>query len=101
MQMPWINFYKVTSNIGIFKVARSSSADVMVNIEVDGGQQNFHPGQALFDLKRTFFACKKGYLTLRIPNAPVKHHMEETADFITADYLQQFLHHDVRLCIVA
>jgi very-short-patch-repair endonuclease len=57
--------------------------EAKVNIEVDGVQHNFHSGQALADLKRTFFAFKKGYLTLRIPNSLVRYHLEETADYIT------------------
>jgi very-short-patch-repair endonuclease len=57
--------------------------EARVNIEVDGMQHNFNPQQALADLKRTFFAFKKGYLTLRIPNSLVRCHLEQTADFIT------------------
>jgi very-short-patch-repair endonuclease len=57
--------------------------DAKVNIEVDGGQHNYSASQALSDLKRTLFAFKKGYLTLRIPNSLVKHDLEKTADLIT------------------
>lgn len=57
--------------------------DAKVNIEVDGMQHNYSQKQALADLKRTYFAFKKGYLTLRIPNSLVKNHIEETADLIT------------------
>lgn len=57
--------------------------EARVNIEVDGMQHNFNSSQALADLKRTFFAFKKGYLTLRIPNSLVRSHLEQTADFIT------------------
>lgn len=57
--------------------------EARVNIEVDGMQHNFNPNQALSDLKRTFFAFKKGYLTLRIPNSLVRSHLDQTADFIT------------------
>jgi len=46
-------------------------------------QHNFNPNQALADLKRTFFAFRKGYLTLRIPNSLVRSHLDQTADFIT------------------
>jgi very-short-patch-repair endonuclease len=54
-----------------------------VNIEVDGGHHNLDHNQALIDLKRTYHAFKKGYLTLRIPNSIVENHLEETADVIT------------------
>ena len=57
--------------------------EAKVNIEVDGLQHNFDSKQALADLKRTFFAFKKGYLTLRIPNTLIRFHIEETTDFIT------------------
>jgi hypothetical protein len=59
-----------------------------VNIEVDGQHHNFNPSQALSDLKRTYYAFKKGYLTLRIPNSLVRNHLEETADMIT-DFLNE------------
>ena len=59
-----------------------------VNIEVDGIQHNFDSLQALSDLKRTYYSFQKGYLTLRIPNSLVRHHLEETADTIT-DFLME------------
>lgn len=57
-----------------------------LNIEVDGQHHNFHPEQAMSDLKRSFYAFQEGYLTLRIPNSLVKYHLEDTADYIT-DFL--------------
>ena len=62
--------------------------EAMVNIEVDGGHHNSDPKQALADLKRTYFAFKKGYLTLRIPNALIRSNLEEAADYIT-EFLQE------------
>ncbi len=53
-----------------------------VNIEVDGSHHNFKSKQALSDLKRTIHSFKKGYVTLRIPNALVKENLDETADYI-------------------
>jgi very-short-patch-repair endonuclease len=64
--------------------------DAMVNIEVDGGHHNFDAGQALRDLKRTYHAFRKGYLTLRIPNSLIKANLEQTADYIT-DFLNESL----------
>lgn len=60
--------------------------DAKVNIEVDGVHHNKDSKQALADLKRTFYAFKKGFLTLRIPNSLVKNELEETANYIT-DFL--------------
>lgn len=57
--------------------------EAKVNIEVDGSQHAFSTRQALSDLKRTYYAFKKGYLTLRIPNTLVRHNIDETADYIT------------------
>jgi very-short-patch-repair endonuclease len=56
--------------------------EAKINIEVDGAHHNFKPKQALADLKRTFHSFKKGYITLRIPNALVKNHLKETTDYI-------------------
>jgi very-short-patch-repair endonuclease len=53
-----------------------------VNIEVDGLQHGFDHKQALSDLKRTYYTYQKGYVTLRIPNKLVEHHLDETADII-------------------
>jgi len=50
--------------------------EARVNIEVDGMQHNFNPAQALADPKRTFFAFRKGYPTLRIPNSLVRSHLD-------------------------
>ncbi|MGC4034780.1 MAG: DUF559 domain-containing protein [Chitinophagaceae bacterium] len=60
--------------------------DAKVNIEVDGGQHNSNPNQALSDLKRTLYSFKKGYLTLRIPNTLIQNHLDKAADYIT-DFL--------------
>ncbi len=57
--------------------------DAKVNIEVDGPQHNLNPKQAFSDLQRTFFAFKKGFFTLRIPNSLVRDNLQETADYIT------------------
>ena len=64
--------------------------EAMVNIEVDGIHHNADPRTALQDLKRTFHAFRKGYLTLRIPNSLVKFSLDETAQFIT-DFLNESL----------
>lgn len=53
-----------------------------INIEVDGGHHVFESRQALADLKRTYHSFKKGYFTLRIPNALVANHLYETATYI-------------------
>lgn len=66
-----------------FKTIDIAVVEAKVNIEVDGGQHSFNPKQALSDLRRTYYSFKKGYLTLRIPNSLVKHHLEETAELIT------------------
>jgi len=34
------------------------------------------------DLKRTYYSFKKGYVTFRIPNALIAHHLQETARYI-------------------
>ncbi|AMR30668.1 hypothetical protein A0256_04115 [Mucilaginibacter sp. PAMC 26640] len=57
--------------------------EAKVHIEVDGGHHNYSHRQALADLKRTYHAFKKGYVTLRIPNSLVHQCPEETADTIT------------------
>jgi hypothetical protein len=57
--------------------------DAKVNIEVDGPHHNSNPKQALADLQRTYYAFKKGYLTLRIPNSLVRENLDQTADYIT------------------
>ena len=54
-----------------------------VNIEVDGMHHSYNGKQALTDLKRTLHSFKKGYSTLRIPNALAEYDMEQTADIIT------------------
>ena len=61
-----------------------------VNIEVDGAKHTFSEKQALSDLKRTYYSFKKGYVTLRIPNALVKNKrtLEETANYIN-DFLKE------------
>lgn len=62
--------------------------EAKVHIEVDGAHHNFDKGQALADLKRTFYSFKKGYLTLRIPNSLI---CNETTARETAKYLADFL----------
>ena len=57
-----------------------------INIEVDGGHHNYSHRQALADLKRTYHSFQKGYFTLRIPNALIHNHLEDTADHL-ADML--------------
>ncbi|SJZ32107.1 DUF559 domain-containing protein [Sediminibacterium ginsengisoli] len=57
-----------------------------VNIEVDGMHHSYNGKQAMSDLKRTLHSFKKGYSTLRIPNALTEYDLEQTADLIT-DYL--------------
>lgn len=66
-----------------FKTIDISIVEAKMNIEVDGPQHNYNPRQALADLKRTFYSFKKGYYTLRIPNALVAYNLEETVDYIT------------------
>jgi len=61
---------------------------VKVNLEVDGRHHTFNARQALSDLQRTYHSFRKGYLTLRIPNALVRYHLEEAADFIV-DFLME------------
>ena len=59
-----------------------------VNIEVDGGQHNRDPQQALSDLKRTYHSFRKGYFTIRIPNPLVDNYLEETVKYIV-DILEE------------
>lgn len=56
--------------------------EAKVNIEVDGGHHNFSKRQAFSDLKRTYYSFKKGYFTLRIPNALLTDDIEDAVDFI-------------------
>lgn len=65
-----------------FKHIDIAITSAKVNIEVDGGHHNYSGRQALADLKRTYYSFLKGYLTLRIPNALIKYHLDETADHI-------------------
>ena len=67
-----------------FKTIDIAVVDAKVNIEVDGTHHNSSPTQALSDLKRTYYAFKRGYLTLRIPNSLVRNNLGETADYITS-----------------
>jgi hypothetical protein len=69
-----------------YKTIDIAVVDAKVNIEVDGAHHNFNPKQALSDLQRTYYAFKRGYLTLRIPNSLVRNNLSETADYIT-DFL--------------
>jgi hypothetical protein len=54
-----------------------------VNLEVDGGQNNFNADQAMRNLLGTLLAFKNGFLTLRIPNSLVKYNLQHTADMIS------------------
>ena len=65
-----------------FKTIDIAVPQAKINIEVDGLQHNTDRQQALTDLKRTFHSFKKGYYTLRIPNTLVRHHLDETAQYI-------------------
>lgn len=65
-----------------FKTVDIVIEDAKVNIEVDGRQHSTRPSQALTDLKRTYFSLKKGYLTLRIPNALINSNLDEAAEYI-------------------
>ena len=56
--------------------------EAKVHIEVDGGHHNFDANQALRDLKRTYYSFKKGYFTLRIPNALIKFDLDETVNYV-------------------
>jgi len=40
-----------------------------LHIEVDGSQHQSNPDQIRRDMLRTYYANKKGYLTIRVPNA--------------------------------
>ncbi len=63
--------------------------DAMVNIELESGPNNLNSKQeALAEMKRTYFAFKKGYLTLKIPNSLVESNVDETAQFIF-DFLNE------------
>ena len=62
--------------------------EAKVNIEVDGGHHFSSPKQALADLKRTYYAFLKGYLTLRVPNTLIHANLDEAADYIT-DFLSE------------
>jgi very-short-patch-repair endonuclease len=63
------------------------TSDAIVNIEIDGHSQKHSTKQALTDLKRSYHAFKRGYLTLRIPLSVLKSNLEETAQYIT-DFLK-------------
>ena len=66
-----------------YKTIDIAVVDAKVNIEVDGPDRNYKYEQALSDLQRSLHAFRKGYLTLRIPNALVNENLEETANSIT------------------
>ena len=70
-----------------YKTIDIAVVDAKVNIEVDGPHHNYKYKQALSDLQRTLHSFRKGYLTLRIPNALVNENLEETANSIT-DFLK-------------
>ncbi|MBI1225476.1 MAG: hypothetical protein GC192_09600 [Bacteroidetes bacterium] len=65
-----------------FKHIDIAIPEVRVNLEIDGGHHVFNSHQALADLKRTFHSFRRGFLTLRIPNALVREHLDEAADYI-------------------
>ena len=65
-----------------FKSIDIAITGAKVNIEVDGPQHSYNHQQALADLKRTYYSFKKGYYTLRIPNALVAYDHNEAVDFI-------------------
>lgn len=69
-----------------FKTVDIAVPQAKVNIEVDGMQHAYSGRQALADLKRTLHSYKKGYSTLRIPNALARYDLEQAADLIT-EYL--------------
>jgi hypothetical protein len=71
-----------------YKTIDIAVVQARVNIEVDGGHHFYDLNQAFADLQRTFYAFKKGFLTLRIPNILVTKNLEETADFVT-EFLNQ------------
>jgi len=56
--------------------------EAKVHIEVDGGHHNYNSAQALADLRRTYYAFKKGYFTLRIPNSLIRNNPIKTTDEI-------------------
>ncbi len=64
----------------------------MVNIEIDGMHHSYNSRQALSDLQRTLYSFKKGYLTLRIPNALIHNNLNQTVkhveEFIYESYDQ-------------
>src|SRR5262245_10304 len=45
-----------------YKTIDIAVVEAKVNIEVDGLQHRYNPGQALADLKRTYYSFKKGYV---------------------------------------
>ena len=54
-----------------------------VNIEIDGLHHQTNPKQALADIKRTYYSFKKGWYTIRVPNALVRsENLLETARFL-------------------
>lgn len=66
-----------------YKTIDIAVTEAKLNIEVDGRQHNTNPKQAFSDLQRTYYALKKGYFTLRIPNTLVREKLEDTADYIS------------------
>ena len=70
-----------------YKTIDIAVVDAKVNIEVDGPDHSYKFEHALSDLQRTLHSFRKGYLTLRIPNALVNENLEATANSIT-DFLK-------------
>jgi very-short-patch-repair endonuclease len=70
-----------------FKTIDIAVVEARLNIEVDGAHHSTQHEQALADLKRNFHSFEKGYYTLRIPNALLKSHPMETANYV-ADFVE-------------
>jgi len=62
-------------------------ANAKINIEVERPHLYDNNVKALTDMQQSLHSFRKGYLTLRIPNALVKENLEETANSIT-DFLK-------------
>lgn len=78
---------QLEKNTGLMTIDIATS-DAIVNIEVEGLAHNYSAKHALADLKRSYHAFKRGYLTLKIPISLLKSNLEETAQYIT-DFLKE------------
>jgi len=65
------------------KIADIVIEKAKVHIAVDDRHNNYDHNRALDNLKKTFHSFKKGYVTLRIPNALIQSKAEETANYIS------------------